>query len=583
MTNENEQSKANQDFGRNARLEELLCGLVEGGLTESERSELAAILNASEEAQKYYLAYLQLHTELTENGGGLESRKADRSNDSLSKPLFPRIDLGDGESPGTKSIFGLGMGFFLGVFSITVLGGAAVYFFWFGNQDLIEGERQVALGDSTEERDINANSPVEGKTFTVSKSAVDQHYAVVVHSDGNGSNQIVPGQRLGGGTIKIDEGRLQIEFMGGAVLAITGPAELELLSPKSATLIRGTAVARVPERARGFVLNSPGLAVVDLGTEFLVDVPPDGQSNVKVIDGEVELSILGDDGNTWTNRRIGAMEEVTVAGGIKTLKNVEEAKADLPRVVSLQPAQLNIGESYVKSVLASNPVAYWRFNEFVDGKIPNEMGDFLWLHPVFDQSESDKMLITEGRMQFRRSSKSRYLVTQDQIPEFSTKAFSVEMWMLPDDLQHATCLSVFPNWSGNADAALCVIEIVTDTFLIHQPGSVRTLFRDPPGRSPDSGFNLFTQGLVTPGMWQHVVMVKKQGKFQLFYNGSLAREVEIEDSSNEEPFRCMLGQLALRQAGRQFSGLVDEIAIYRHALSAEEVREHYRLATGQDD
>ena len=63
---------------------------------------------------------------------------------------------------------------------------------------------------------------------------------------------------------------MQLEFLGGAKLLVAGPAELHILSPKSATLVSGQAATRVLEWGHGFVLNTPEAVMVDLGTEFAV-------------------------------------------------------------------------------------------------------------------------------------------------------------------------------------------------------------------------------------------------------------------------------------------------------------------------
>ena len=60
------------------------------------------------------------------------------------------------------------------------------------------------------------------------------------------------------------------------------------------TMIRGVARARVPEPAQGFRIKTASGDVVDLGTEFSVNVDQDG-ADVHVIDGEVELHPQGSD------------------------------------------------------------------------------------------------------------------------------------------------------------------------------------------------------------------------------------------------------------------------------------------------
>jgi hypothetical protein len=97
------------------------------------------------------------------------------------------------------------------------------------------------------------------------------------------------GDTLGPGTLKLACGFAQIEFFSGATLLLEGDAELEIVSPWEAVCHSGKARVRVPPPAQGFQLHAPGMRLVDLGTEFGVQVnPEDLSSEVHVFEGEVE-------------------------------------------------------------------------------------------------------------------------------------------------------------------------------------------------------------------------------------------------------------------------------------------------------
>ena len=97
------------------------------------------------------------------------------------------------------------------------------------------------------------------------------------------------GTPLTPGWLRIDAGTLQIEFLSGARLLVTGPAALRLDSENSAFLESGTASAYVPEPAHGFLLESPKLLVKDLGTSFGLKVGQGQETEVHCFDGSVEL------------------------------------------------------------------------------------------------------------------------------------------------------------------------------------------------------------------------------------------------------------------------------------------------------
>jgi hypothetical protein len=99
---------------------------------------------------------------------------------------------------------------------------------------------------------------------------------------------IEPGAPLAPGPLKLRSGIAQIEFFTGARIRIEGPAELELISAGEAALRRGKLSAEVPPQAVGFRIRTPQGEVVDLGTEFALQV--DGSSSeVHVFKGEVEV------------------------------------------------------------------------------------------------------------------------------------------------------------------------------------------------------------------------------------------------------------------------------------------------------
>jgi hypothetical protein len=70
-------------------------------------------------------------------------------------------------------------------------------------------------------------------------------------------------------------------------------------------------------------------------------------------------------------------------------------------------------------------------------------------------------------------------------------------------------------------------------------------------------------------------------------DGVLARSQPLDPDRSTLPCRMLLGRLLASNQNapekyRPFVGRVDEVALYDHPLSAEEVRVHYQLATRRD-
>ena len=98
------------------------------------------------------------------------------------------------------------------------------------------------------------------------------------------------GEPVPTGPLRLAAGAAQLTFPSGAVVAMHGPAEVDVLGSNRLFLRRGRITPYVPESAKGFTVVSPTGEVVDFGTEFSVTVADDGQTDVFVIGGEVDVS-----------------------------------------------------------------------------------------------------------------------------------------------------------------------------------------------------------------------------------------------------------------------------------------------------
>jgi len=111
-----------------------------------------------------------------------------------------------------------------------------------------------------------------------------------VNEDVNGdadSAMNVAGDLHAGRVLELVRGLAEIRFECGASAVVEGPAQLEFLSATRVRLLRGKLAAKVPHLASGFEVLSPQGKVIDLGTEFGVQVTEQGTTEVVVFDGKV--------------------------------------------------------------------------------------------------------------------------------------------------------------------------------------------------------------------------------------------------------------------------------------------------------
>lgn len=100
------------------------------------------------------------------------------------------------------------------------------------------------------------------------------------------------GDSLRPGRLKLLAGAVQIDFFSGATMLMDQAAEVNLISSWEAECAHGKVTMHVPPPAIGFRLILPGMRVVDLGTEFGVEVAGT-ESSLHVFDGEVEAHVPG--------------------------------------------------------------------------------------------------------------------------------------------------------------------------------------------------------------------------------------------------------------------------------------------------
>jgi hypothetical protein len=105
------------------------------------------------------------------------------------------------------------------------------------------------------------------------------------------------GETLSNGkTLRLGRGLAELHYLNGAQVVLQGPAEIVLNSRQELTLLHGRLTARVPGAAHGFTVTTPAGQIVDLGTEFGVNVVSDTAVETQVFVGKIEVQPKKADG-----------------------------------------------------------------------------------------------------------------------------------------------------------------------------------------------------------------------------------------------------------------------------------------------
>ena len=93
-----------------------------------------------------------------------------------------------------------------------------------------------------------------------------------------------------GDRLRLRSGSAELTFDAGAQITVFGPADIEITSPTSIRCLRGRVTTLVDKRGRGFSIETPQAKVVDLGTQFGLSISDEGETEVVVFQGAVDLT-----------------------------------------------------------------------------------------------------------------------------------------------------------------------------------------------------------------------------------------------------------------------------------------------------
>ena len=222
--------------------DQLIDALLEGDISEADFLRLEAELQVNPEARQAYYDRQTLSTLLQVETEGL-------ADTLLPMPAPPRS---------RRRWLGIA-----GIAALLALSASGILLGWFAGKDAPET--------------VSAEPGATG--FAVMAGQAETIWDGVALSRGD----LVPE-----GELLLQSGTAQIELFSGVTVIVEGAARFEVVSPMEMIVTRGKIRAHVPEPAKGFRLRTTAGEIVDLGTEFAVDVTPE-HADVHVLDGEVEF------------------------------------------------------------------------------------------------------------------------------------------------------------------------------------------------------------------------------------------------------------------------------------------------------
>ncbi len=354
------------------------------------------------------------------------------------------------------------------------------------------------------------------------------------------------------GMIDLHDGVAEIAFNSGARAVVEGPARLSIESDNRTFLEYGKITADVNEQSSGFTVNTPQMNIVDIGTRFGVTVNEAGDTEVHVMEGEVEVS------RAWGNTAVTLLREGNA------MRSDDRPLSDLAMIPYA-------GDGYTLTAgewRDTTPVIVYRFNESGGAQLADS-GNRRKGGP-YDLS----LLGSDLEAQPRRASGiiGRCLVF-DQGQTVSTglskdflleDAFTVSFWIkIPPKVGRRADDRVIGWGSDEASWEIGYRNTYGRGALIVRHGSAYV------AGSTD----------LADGKWHHVAVryiggdqTVRPAHIHMYVDGEIERTLDYREGpilSGE------VGELRLGDLGSSgFPGWIDELLIFDAAISTKALQEH---------
>jgi hypothetical protein len=354
--------------------------------------------------------------------------------------------------------------------------------------------------------------------------------------------------------LSLQSGIAELTFENEARIVLEGPCELKIIDANTVELTSGKLWSHCPPSAHGFEVLTPGEnRVVDLGTEFGVEVDSKGQVDVHVFDGEVELH--QDDQERWS-LEAGAAMKLTPG------EDPFASEADFDRFTDEAKLQQERWQDHREAMLARDDLhLYYDFTapSFLDDTLKNHVA-------TIGNGRITGAVRVNGRIPGKSAllfEKSYDAITLDLRELSAGKGLTIGMWIKPTSFAKSSMALL------NSDG----FEPGNIHFQIHDDGRLMSALAGEARYSSP-------RNTIKTDLWQFVTVSWdfETHSARLFVNGQALESARSEfANATEDPAPylgiCHIGKWDKPTYGHQrnFVGRVGEVMIFSTALEESEV------------
>ena len=516
------------------RLKYLISSMLDESINDDESKELDQILQDSPEAREVYRRYIDMHFSMNEI---VEDKEAIQFTENLPQPE---------ELPEKYNSMKHRLLFFQILAACLALASAIAFM---NTREII---KEVEVVKTVKER-------------------VPLASIMNVSEDAKWSSSVKKvGDNVLDEEIILERGQVTLMYNHGAEVVIEGPAHYSLKSLELAEMKYGQLAAKVPEAAQGFTIESPKTAIVDLGTEFALNVTKEGKSQVYVYEGEVVSSLLGDNGDSLINANLYDQDGIEIDSNAETVSDLS-GQEDFIRVNEKSESDLVITNNYIEMIKRHKPFAYWRFENSENGIVQNEMNS------NYSGRLTKQARTYQNKFNVNKGQEGGFFV-EEPLSNFNLKNYTIELWLNAEergaDMSLVSIMDpVVKNTREGYDHLVYTQLMSNNNRLRSRHFDFRYSHRYP--ATHNVGKNAFAGESYIPGKWYHMVCVRNDNSFSLYLNGELKKTIAEKLNNDNKPYLFFLGKIDPLRSMRQFIGKIDEVALYTRALSQDEILEHF--------
>jgi len=361
-----------------------------------------------------------------------------------------------------------------------------------------------------------------------------------------------------GDTRVTDAGQpVQVRMGDGTTVVLAGGSELVFVADDRVRLKRGSLVARAESGASGFTVLTPRSRVVDLGTEFGVEVGEDREERVHLFEGRVDVF-----GPTGDPARLSAGQASRVAPD-GTLTVYDAGLAD--RFLRILPGSRFAGEA-----LRLGPVLYLPMDGPGAAPIPPSV---MRESTAFEHGLDEERIVRDSAVgDDGLSLELRYVddpltVKGPMRAVNASGAYSFVLWVKPKRLASQNLITATSSRGPALDIGPQV-RLLPDGRVEHV--------------SPGGAAVQRSSARLDAGRWSLILAVRDRGgTMRLYLNGvPAAPERDAGRSVSENLDTLAIGGPAGQRVGlshtfRAYDGLIDELLVFDRALTTDQAEALY--------